>query len=143
MFLPDLLDQVLRLIAGDLRYTTQKFYVGVLDRQWIIVYQVMAIQVLMNLMIFCLKSLALESSRLSLDITISENTMLSIKIGIKHYNQASFSNADDMKDQLELSIVNQIVLNQNGQFDIFCENQLASFHILLPIKILSKSAQSG
>ncbi len=143
VFLPDLLDQVLRLIAGDLRYTTQKFYVGVLDRQWIIVDQVMAIQVLMNLMIFCLKSLASEDSRLSLDIVIADNNMLSIKIGIKHFINGSFSNEDDMKDQLELSIVNQIVMNQNGQFDIFCEHQLASFHIMLPIKKLSVATSSS
>jgi nitrogen-specific signal transduction histidine kinase len=39
-----------------------------------------------------------------------------------------------MKGQLELSIVNQIVMNQNGQFDIFSENNLASFHIHLPVK---------
>ena len=134
VFLPDLLDQVLRLISGDLRYTTQKFYVGTLDREWIIVDQVMAIQVLMNLMIFCLKSLTMESSRLSLDIMIADEQFLSIKIAIKEYNGQGFTNEDDLKDQLELSIVNQIVMNQNGQFDIFCESQLASFHILLPIK---------
>ena len=134
VFLPDLLDQVLRLIAGDLRYTTQKFYVGVLDRVWIIVDQVMAIQVLMNLMIFCLKSLAKESSRLSLDILLEERHLLSIKIQISDYLAGGFTNAENIKDQLELSIVNQIVMNQNGQFDIFCEHDLAWFNVRLPVK---------
>ncbi len=143
VFLPDLLDQVFRLIAGDLRYTTQKFYVGVLDRKWIIVDQVMAIQVLMNLMIFCLKSLANDDSRLSLDITVAANDLLNIKIGIKHYIDQRFSNENELKDQLELSIVNQIVMNQNGQFDIFCENELASFSIMLPIKKLTPSKNTS
>ena len=136
IFLPDLLDQVLRLISGDLRHTTQKFYVGVLDRSWIIVDQVMAIQVLMNLMMFCLKSLSKETSRLSLDIQILSKNLLSIKIAIKNYKSDGFRVENDLKDQLELSIVNQIVMNQNGQFDIYCENQIASFDIMLPIKKL-------
>lgn len=139
VFLPDLLDQVLRLIAGDLRYTTQRFYVGVMDREWVILDQVMAIQVLMNLMIFSLNSLAKDSSRLSLDILLPSHQSLTIKIQISDYLEAGFSNEETMKGQLELSIVNQIVMNQNGQFDIFSENNLVSFHIHLPVKKIQAS----
>ena len=61
-----LTDQVLRLIAGDLCYSNHKFYVVHLDRERIVIDQVMAIQVLMNLMIFSINSMATEDSRLSL-----------------------------------------------------------------------------
>jgi nitrogen-specific signal transduction histidine kinase len=134
IFLPDLLDQVFRLIAGDLRYSTQRFYVGAIDREWVILDQVMVIQVLMNLMLFSLNSLAKDSSRLTLDILLPSHQLLTIKIQISDYLQDGFSDEETMKGQLELSIVNQIVMNQNGQFDIFSENNLASFHIHLPVK---------
>ena len=44
---------------------------------------------------------------------------------------------DNLKDQLELSIVNQIVMNQHGSFDIYCEEKMTSFHVALPVKRLS------
>ena len=67
-------------------------------------------------MIFSLNSLATDSSRLSLDILLPTHQLLTIKIQISNYLQAGFSNEETMKGQLELSIVNQIVMNQNGQF---------------------------
>ena len=136
VFLPDLLDQVFRLIAGDLRHATQTFCIGELQRDWVVVDQVMTIQVLMNLMIFCLKSLAVASSRLSLDIKILDANFLIIVIRVKEYNSDGFKSDDNLKDQLELSIVNQIVMNQHGSFDIYCEEKMTSFHVALPVKRL-------
>jgi hypothetical protein len=117
-----------------LSYSTHQFYTGILDRTWIIVDHVMAMQVLMNLMMFCLKSLAIESSHLTLDIQIVSKTLLNIKITVKNFNPEGFTKESNIYDQLELSIVNQIVINQNGQFSITRENNTAIFNVFLPIK---------
>ena len=73
---PDLLDQVMRLIAGDLQYSKHAFYVVYLEKTSIVIDQVMAIQVLMNLMIFSLNFLAIENSKLFLEIRVTDDEFL-------------------------------------------------------------------
>ncbi|MEC8678129.1 MAG: hypothetical protein VXX85_04675 [Candidatus Margulisiibacteriota bacterium] len=140
LFLPDLLDQVLRLIAGDLRFSEHKFYIVHIDREWIVIDQVMAIQVLMNLMIFSISSMAKNDSRLSLEIRTDNVEKLFIKIGIQNYQNTANVSENEPKDQLELSIVNQIVINQNGRFDVHSENTIIYFEVLIPIKHVSALA---
>ena len=127
------MDQVLRLIAGDLRFSEHKFYIVHIDREWIVIDQVMAIQVLMNLMIFSISSMAKNDSRLSLEIRTDNLEKLFIKIGIQNYQNTANVSENELKDQLELSIVNQIVINQNGRFDVHSENTIIYFEVLIPI----------
>ncbi|MEK9727454.1 MAG: hypothetical protein VW397_05045 [Candidatus Margulisiibacteriota bacterium] len=136
IYLPDLLDQVLRLIAGDLRYSKHTFYVVHLDREKIVIDQVMAIQVLINLMIFSINSLAKDDSRLSLEIRTREPDKLFVKVGVQNYQNLGQLSDADLKDQLELSIVNQIVINQNGKFNVYSEQTIIYFEVILPIKYL-------
>jgi nitrogen-specific signal transduction histidine kinase len=140
LFLPDLLDQVLRLIAGDLRFSEHKFYIVHIDREWVVIDQVMAIQVLMNLMIFSITSMAKKNSRLSLELRTDNVEKLFIKIGIKDYQNNTNVSEEELKEQLELSIVNQIVINQNGQFEVHSENTMIYFEVLIPIKHVSALA---
>ncbi len=134
VYLPELLDHVYRLIAGDLRYSTQTFYIGDVPPVNVVIDQVMAMQVLMNLMIFCLKTLAKKNSELSLTMDVSEDHFLMITISINDYLSAMRSSVETIKDQLELSIVNQIVMNQNGTFDTFSDEKSVRFHLALPIQ---------
>ena len=66
----------MRLIAGDLRYSKHAFYVVYLEKTSIVIDQVMAIQVLMNLMIFSLNFLAIENSKLFLEIRVTDDEFL-------------------------------------------------------------------
>ena len=139
VYLPDLLDQVMRLIAGDLQYSKHAFYVVYLEKTSIVIDQVMAIQVLMNLMIFSLNFLAIENSKLFLEIRVTDDEFLFLKVNVQNYKNHGFIDECDLKDQFELSIVNQIVINQNGRFDIDCSDTVTIFNVFLPIKFISST----
>ena len=59
-------------MAGEIRQSKYKFKVASLAKERIIVDQVMAIQILMNLLIFNFKVLSVEDSTITLDITTKE-----------------------------------------------------------------------
>ncbi|MGC6367290.1 MAG: hypothetical protein ACON35_04745 [Candidatus Marinamargulisbacteria bacterium] len=143
VYLPDLLDQVLRLIAGDLQYSQHKFYVVYLEKKTLVIDQVMAIQVLMNLMIYTLNFLAKGTSKLLLEIRVTDDGMLFLKVSTQDYCTSTFVYSNQLKDQLELSIVNQIVINQNGRFDIEAIENLVTFNVYLPIQSIQEPIKTG
>ena len=95
----------------------------------------------MNLMIFTLNFLAKDTSKLLLEIRVTDDGMLFLKISTQNYCSIKFTYSNQLKDQLELSIVNQIVINQNGRFDIDGFENLVIFNVYLPIQSIQESAK--
>ena len=108
-----------------------------------VIDQVMAIQVLMNLMIYTLNFLAKGTSKLLLEIRVTDDGMLFLKVSTQDYCTSTFVYSNQLKDQLELSIVNQIVINQNGRFDIEAIENLVTFNVYLPIQSIQEPIKTG
>ena len=69
---------------------------------------------------------------------IKDHERMFIKVGVKNYKDLGVLSDVELKDQLELSIVNQIVINQNGKFNVYSESEVVYFEIILPVKYLKK-----
>ena len=61
-----------------------------------------------------------------------------LKVNVQNYKNHGFIDECDLKDQFELSIVNQIVINQNGRFDIDCSDTVTIFNVFLPLSLFHR-----
>jgi nitrogen-specific signal transduction histidine kinase len=136
--LQTLLDQVLRLIGGEVAFSRYKFNIAKISKKTIIVDQVMVVQVLTNLVVYCFKKMVLLDSNITLDLSIQNVSTLRIQLKIKEYRKEGFVNQKNVTDQLELSIINHIVSNQNGRFNIIREQNIVFFIVQLPIQPVTK-----
>jgi nitrogen-specific signal transduction histidine kinase len=129
-----LLEQVLRLIGGEVEFSRYKFNVAKMSKKAIIVDQVMVVQVLTNLIVFCFKKMALLESNVTLDLSIQNASTLCIQLKIKEYSKEGFVDQKNATDPLELAIINHIVSNQNGRFNIVREKNMVVFVVQVPIQ---------
>jgi nitrogen-specific signal transduction histidine kinase len=136
--LQTLLDQVLRLIGGEVKFSQYKFNIAKVSKKIMIVDQVMVVQILTNLILFCFKKMVLLDSKVTLDLNVKNASTLCMQLKIKEYCKEGFVNQKNITDQLELSIINHIVSNQNGRFNITRETSSVFFVVQVPIQLAPK-----
>ncbi|MGA0241842.1 MAG: hypothetical protein ACO3K7_02435 [Candidatus Marinamargulisbacteria bacterium] len=138
VFIPDILNRVWRMIGHDLHVSKHKIYVTYIDQKTVFIDQIMLLQAVMNLILFSLNSIETDRGYLFIEIHVQPTRELVIKVGMSHVQPFINMTKADINNHLELVVVNQIVINQNGSLAIHDQLPMRYFEVRLPVKIFNE-----
>lgn len=137
IYMKESIDQAFQLIDGDIESKKSKLQVINNIYHPFIFDSVITTQIIMNVLLYAVKQIADVDGDVILTIYL-ESQILKVSMNI-HFN--TNLNTNDESNRLQLSIIHQIILSQNGYFNTYETGKSEHIDIQLPI-INSKEFQT-
>ncbi len=132
--LPTVIEDAVGLIVGELSTSKCRCHIQHVADRMVSIDRIMILQILTSILLVAIERIAHHRLHIQLHVMVSDNNQLVADIVLVGCTDSNDGFDANSHAQVELSIINELVMNQNGTFNRYMDETGLKFSVIIPLE---------